>query len=210
MERTQTQLNRVAEAAADLGLIISGAKTEYMTIHCNPQPALQVYGSPINHVTNFRYLVSMMASSVTDFKRRKGLAWTAFWKLESLWKSLTIPISTKVKLFNTTCVTLLMYGCESWIISKDMEGKINAFATSCYRIMLNIKRVDRIPNTAVYNMTDTTPLIRRIRTQQLKFLGHILRLPEDEPVQVMHWYSAALYVPKPWSKKTWKTSYSVP
>ncbi len=52
-----------------------------------------------------------------------------------------------------------------------MEDKINAFATSCYRVMLNIKRVDRISNAAIYNMTKTIPLLTRVRTQQLKFLG---------------------------------------
>jgi hypothetical protein len=149
-----------------------------------------LYGSPINHVDNFKYLGSMMASSVSDFKRRKALAWTAFWKLERLWRSLTIPISTKVKLFDTTCVTVLLYGSESWIISKTMGDQINAFATSCFRIMLNIKRVDRISNSIVYSLTDAAPLILRVRARQLKFLGHILRLPDTEPVK-----EYAMYVP---------------
>ena len=163
-----------------------------MTINCQPQPPLQVYGNPINHVTNFRYLGSMMGSSASDLKRRKALAWTAFWKLEHLWKSPTIPISTKVKLFDTTCVTVLLYGCESWVISKDMENKINSFGTSCYSIMLNIKRVDRVtvPNTTIYNLTETTPLVVRARIRQLKFIGHILRLPNDELAK-----EYALYVP---------------
>jgi len=196
MPRAQSQLNRVAEAAADLGLVISAPKTEYMVTHCNPQPALQVYGNPINHVTDFRYLGSKMASSISDLKRRMALAWTAFWKLERLWRSQSIPISTKVKLFDITCVTILLYGCESWVISKDMEDKINAFATSCFRIMLNIKRVDRVPNATVYNLTGTTPLIGRVRTRQLKFLGHVLRMNDDEPVR-----EYALYVPSHGGRK---------
>ena len=78
------QLTKTAEAAADLGLVISAPKTEYMTVNCNPQPALQVYGDPINHVSDFRYLGSMVASGSSDLKRRKSLAWCAFWKLEQL------------------------------------------------------------------------------------------------------------------------------
>ena len=147
-----------------------------------------------------------MGSSASDLKRRKALAWTAFWKLGQLWKSTTIPISTKVKLFHTTCVTVLLYGCESWVISKDMENKINSFGTSCYRIMLNIKRVDRVPNSTIYNLTETAPLVEKARTRQLKFVGHILRLPDDEPVK-----EYALYVPthgkrKPGRQRTlfWK------
>ena len=126
ISRAQAQLTKTAEAAANLGLIISVPKTGYMTVNCNPQPALQVYGDSINHVSDFRYLgCSMVASGSSDLKRRKSLAWCAFWKLEQLWKSPHIPIATKVKLFNTTCVTILLYGCESWVISQDMENKTN-------------------------------------------------------------------------------------
>ena len=71
ISRAQAQLTKTAEAAADLGLVISAPKTEYMTVNCNPQPALQVYGDPINHVSDFRYLGSMVASASSDLKRRK-------------------------------------------------------------------------------------------------------------------------------------------
>ena len=161
-----------------------------MTFNCCPQPPLCVYGEPIKHVTNFKYLGSMMASSTSDLARRKALAWTAFWKLERLWRNTTIPIGTKIKLFNTTCVTVLLYGCESWVITNDMESKINAFATSCYRVMLNIKRLDFVSNFRIYAMTDTQPLIMLVRQRQLRFLGHILRMPPDEPCN-----KYALYIP---------------
>ena len=190
ISRAQAQLASTAAAAKDLGLLISVPKTEYMTANCHPQPGLEVYGEPIKHVTDFRYLGSKMASAASDLKRRKALAWSAFWKLEHLWRSSQLSISTKVNLFYTTCVTILLYGCESWVLSQDMESKINAFATSCYRIMLDVKRKDRIPNTIIHSRTNTQPLIHCVRKRQLRFLGHILRLPEEEPAR-----RYALYIP---------------
>ena len=124
--RAQSLLTRNASAAADLGLVISAPKTEYMVVQW--------------------HLV------VGDFKRRKGLAWTAFWKLERLWRCPCISISTKITLFNTTCVTVLLYGCESWVLSKAMESEINAFGTSCYRNIFNIKRIDRVSNATIYDL----------------------------------------------------------
>ena len=132
----------------------------------------------------------MVASGSSDRKRRTSLAWCAFWKLEQLWKSPHIPDLTKVKLFNTTCLTILLYGCESWVISQDMENKINAFATSCYRVMLNIKGIDIALNTTVYSMTNIVPLIHLVRHRQLKFFGHILRMSKEEPAR-----RYALYIP---------------
>ena len=71
VSQAQTQLTKTAEAADDLDLVISASKTEYVTVNCSPQPALQVYGDPINHVSDFRYLGSMVASGSSDLKRRK-------------------------------------------------------------------------------------------------------------------------------------------
>ena len=190
ISRAQFQLTRIANAAADLGLVISAPKTEYITINCCPQPPLEIYGSTNNHVQDFKYLGSMMASSSGDLKRRKGLAWTAFWKLERLWRCPNISISTNIKLFNTTCVTVLLYGCESWVLSKAMESEINAFDTSCYRIMLNIKRIDRASNAKIYDLTQTAPLVKNVRTRQLRFLDHVLGMPDDEPCK-----EYALYIP---------------
>ena len=113
----------------------------------------------------------------------------AFWKLERLWRCPTISTSTKIKLFNTTCVTVLLYGCESWVLSKAMESEINAFGTSCYRIMLNIKRIDRVSNAKIYDLTHTAPLVENVRTRQLRFLGHVLRIPDDEPCKEYALYS---------------------
>ena len=134
------------------------------------------------------YFFTVYGSS--DLKRRKSLTWCAFWKLEQLWKGLHIPIATKVQLFNAICVTILLYGYESWVISQDMENKINAFATSRYRVMLNIKCSDHVLNTTVYSITNTVPLIHLVRHRHLKFLDHILRMSKEEPAR-----RYALYIP---------------
>ena len=143
-----------------------------IVISCCPQPPIEVYGRTISHVQDFKHLDgmmasssgSMMASSRGDLKRGKGLPWTAFWKLEHLWRCPSISIPTKIKLFNTTCVTVLLYGCEVWVLSKAMESEINAFGTSCYWIMLNVKRIDRVSNATIYDLTQASPLVGNVRT----------------------------------------------
>ena len=90
MEHAQAQYTRTAAATEYLGLIISVHKTKYMTINCNPQPPLEVYGQPISHVSNFDYLGSVMVSSISDLIRRKALAWPALLKLKRLKKLINL------------------------------------------------------------------------------------------------------------------------
>lgn len=51
------------------------------------------------------------------------LAWTAFWKLENIWRSRIALIATKIKLFIFIWVSVLLYGYESWVLYLDMEGQ---------------------------------------------------------------------------------------
>ena len=73
-----------------------------------------------------------------------------------------------------------------------MENKINSFSTSWYRILLNIRRIDRMRNATICSLTETVPLIERVRLRQLSFLSHVLRLPENEAVREFE-----MYVPTP-------------
>ena len=56
---------------------------------------------------------------------------------------------------------LLLYGCKTWIINKDVTWvptELNAFATSCYRIILNIKHFEKVSyDDRIYDLTGTSP-----------------------------------------------------
>ena len=95
MTNAQAQISSTATAAEDHGLIINMIsvviKTEYMTVICNPQPPLEVYGQPINHVPNCLdtlVLLWLMVSVISPGERHlHGLlssgvtrvSWKLFW-----------------------------------------------------------------------------------------------------------------------------------
>ena len=56
--------------------------------------------------------------------------------------------------------------------------------------MLNIKRIDSVSNATVHDLTQAAPLVENVRTRQLRILGHVLRLPDDESCK-----EYALYIP---------------
>ena len=131
-----------------IGLVINTQKTEFMT-NTSCKKNLTLNNSDIKLVDDFIYLGSMMSSSESDIKRRLGLAWSTFWELERLWRSKSVPTNLKVNLFKSTCLSILLYGCEGCTLTKKLEDKLNSYATSCYRIMLGIKRLDFTSNEEV-------------------------------------------------------------
>ena len=66
--------------------------------------------------------------------------------MKDIFRSNTIPIRLKTDMPLDTTL------CESWIITKKLENSLNSFATSCYRVMLNIKRIDKVSNIKIHEM----------------------------------------------------------
>ena len=88
------------ESASSVGLDINFQKTKAIFTNIDPVP-IYIGDQQIEPVDDFRYLGSMIASPVKDLKRRRGLAWTVFWRLESVWRSPTLSLPTKLRLFDT-------------------------------------------------------------------------------------------------------------
>ena len=187
------QLEKLAEEARKVGLEINVEKTEFMAYNINEKEGEVALGKhKLKKVEDFRYLGSMMQSTESDFKRRKALAHGAWKSMEKIWTAKHVKIELKINIFEASVLSILLYGCESWIITPQIEQKVNSFATECYRRMLNIKRLDHIPLDSIYKQVNRSPLMETIRSRQLGWLGHALRMEsKEEPARIF-----ALYEPE--------------
>ena len=86
--------------------------------------------------------------------------------------------------------TIFTHECECWIIKPSDKSSINAFATSCYRIILGVKRLDKVTNVEIYQRSAQIPLMSTIRARQLRWIGHLLRRDKNESAREF-----ALYEP---------------
>ena len=82
-----------------------------------PQLLLMLHNKPLKIVREFKYLGSMVAFTSDDIKIRKGQAWGAFWKIKNIWKTTNLPILLKVRLFKASCLSILLFGCETWTLT---------------------------------------------------------------------------------------------
>lgn len=185
------QLNILKTEARKVGLEINEEKTEVMIFNLNTTEQVYLDGKPLKLVKNFKYLGSQMESSKVDFEHRRGLALGAFACMNKIWTSKSIPLSLNVNIFQASVLSILLYGCESWVIDPKMETEINAFANECYRTFLGIKRRDHVTIQSILSKVKMTPLTNIIRQRQLGWLGHTLRSADDEPGKIF-----ALYEPK--------------
>ena len=67
-------------------------------------------------------------------------------------------------------------------------------------ILFYWRRIDRVPNATIYSLTESAPLIERV-------LGHVLRLPENDPVKGLVMYVPTHGRKKPGRQRTLFTNY---
>jgi hypothetical protein len=98
--------------------------------------------------------------------------------MKDVFRSKSVPIKLKIQIFEAACVSILLYGCESWIINQKLNNALNSFKTNCYRIMLCIKRIDEVSN--VYKIVCRNHLTLQDQDRHLRYLGHSLRRNEND------------------------------
>ncbi|CAF0980581.1 unnamed protein product [Brachionus calyciflorus] len=188
LEEAQKQLNETCRNAKEVGLEINVTKTKVMVINANKDKKLKINNEDIEVVDEFKYLGSNMSSSEKDMKCRKGQAWSAFRSLEKIWTSKTTSIELKIRIFQASCLSILLYGSETWILDQKLLDELDSYATNCYRNMLGIKRLDKVPNSEIYKKVKQVPISLKLAKRTLTWIGHMLRRPTDEPIKIYGLY----------------------
>lgn len=185
IEQAQELLNRVESEAAGVGLIANAKKTKIMAFNHNTKPEIKTSdSSTLEIVEEFLYLGSNVSSTKADIKRRIALAWSASNKLHKIWKS-NLSRSFKLRLFCATVESVLLYGCETWTLTKALSNKLDGCYTRLLRSVLGYSWQDHITNKILYgNLPKVTD---KIRNRRLKLTGHCIRHPEEAAHNLVLW-----------------------
>jgi len=109
---------------------------------------VQAADGQVEVVDSFVYFGSKIDSS--EVLWRIGIAWTCVNLLEKrIWKS-SIRLDTKIWLYKTYIVPVLVYGCESWTTTRYLCARIDASDTWA---LVKILRI-------LYNRHITNPQVR--------------------------------------------------
>ena len=128
-------LHSLERAAAGIGLHINAHKTEYM---CYNQTSniTTLDGTSLKLVDKFTYLGNSVSSTEKDIDTRLTKAWTAIDSFSIIWKS-DLTDKMKRSFFQAAVVSILLYGCTTWTLTKRLEKKLDGNYTRMLRAILN-------------------------------------------------------------------------
>jgi hypothetical protein len=102
---------------------------------------LQLNGEEIKKSPDFCYLGSVVAEdggAKSDVNVKIQKARGSFSKLRKVWLPTSIRKETKIKISNACVKSVLLYGCETWLVTSENWRKIQTFVNRCLRYILRI------------------------------------------------------------------------
>ena len=84
-------------------------------------------------------------------------------------------IAKQKRMVKTYVWAVLLYGCETWTISRNMEKRLEAAEMWMWRRVLNVSWTERVRNERILERMGTErELLKTIRKRQLQFLGWLV------------------------------------
>jgi len=105
------------------GLEINSSKTEEIRVSTIVRQRLRLNGEDIKRSSDFCYFGSIVAENggtIREVSARIQKARGSFSKLRRAWLSKSLRKGTNIRIFNACVKSVLLYGCETWLVTKEI------------------------------------------------------------------------------------------
>ena len=186
------ELQRLHHETAKVGRKISISKTKETRIHTPINQPLLLNDQQIEQVSEFPYLGSIISKdnggTYRDVAERIKKAWGAFGTLNTVWRSTAYSNNTKIRIFNTNIKSVLLYGYETWKLTKTIIYQLQVLVNRCIRRIMKIFWPVQISFQELWVRAKQKPIELEIRQRKWGWLGHTLhRPPGDIAEAALEW-----------------------
>ena len=184
--QAETLLHSLERAAADIGLHVNAHKTEFMCF--NQKGDISTLDrTSLRLVDKFTYRGSSVSSTEKDIDTRLTKAWTAIDRLSIIWKS-NLTDKMKRSFFQAAVVSILLYGCTTWTLTKRLEKKLDGNYTRMLRAILNRFWQQHPTRRQLYG--HLPPITKTIQARRTRHAGHCWRSKDEIVSDVLLWIPA--------------------
>ena len=96
---------------------------------------------------------------------------------------------TRIKLYNTLALPVLLYGSETWTIKARDARRITAAEMKYMRRTAGYTWTDYKTNLHIANELEITPVLDKLLEYKRKWIQHVNRMPRDRLPRIMKHYS---------------------
>ena len=144
-------------------------------------------GTSLKLVDKFTYPGSSVSSTKKDINTWLTKAWTAIDRLPIIWKS-DLTDKMKRSFFQAAVVSILLYRCTTWTLTKRLKKKLDGNYTRMLRAILN-KSWRQLP-TRHQLYGHLPPITKTIQVRWTRHAGHCWRSKDELISDLLLWTPA--------------------
>ena len=128
--------------------------------------------------------INSVSSTEKDIDTRLTKVWTAIDRLSIIWKS-DLTDKMKRSFFQAAVVSILLYGCTTWTLTKRLEKKLDGNYTRMLRAVLNKSWRQHPTRYQLYG--HLPPITKTIQVRRTRHAGHCWRSKDELISDVLLW-----------------------
>ena len=148
---------------------------------------LVVDGGSISFTKCFKYLGSSVNSSLNDDEEillRIKAAVGAFARLRKMvFESKKVPYQCKKMVYEGIVLSILLYGCEAWVLSEKSVGRLRSFHRKATRQMCRVTTahtwLHRVTSEALEDRVGLRSIECYVSQRRLQWIGSVMRMKVD-------------------------------
>ena len=164
---------KVKKESEKVGLKLNIQKTKIMA--SGPITSWEIDGETVSDFIYGGSKITEGGDCSHEIKRRLLLGRKVMTNLDSILKSRDITLPTKVRLVKAMVFPVVMYGCESWIVTKAECQRIDALELWCWRRLLRVPWTARRSNQSILKEISPGCSLEGLMLKlKLEYFGHLM------------------------------------
>jgi len=136
----------------------------------------------------FKGVLKFTFSIAKEIKSRLRSGSACYHSVQNLFSSRLLSKNSKIKIYRTTILPVVLYGCETWSLTLWEERKLRVFENMVLRRIFGPRKDEvkgewrRLHNEELNDLYPSPNIVRVIKSRRMRWAGHVARMGEERGV----------------------------